>query len=315
MTQCLCRICFDGEDTPTNPLLRPCHCRGTMAHVHVECLNEWRKRSANPRSFYQCDTCKFQYKFGTIAGADRFSISHMLGRPHVVHMLSLAGLFALVFAGGFVAKSFDATLTWYDVFACFNINHLLSGATATGLISLLGWFTAGAGLGGGGGYVRHWLGDTWHLGGGGGGRGGGGRDAFSTILLVIAVLAGLCVALHWIYGRLETLSRKTVRMAQHVVLDVGGEDDERTGETASASAVAAAKPAADGTMAVGAAVTYTDAAGAQQAARVLAVHPGPPDDPTPFYTIALLGGNRRDTEAARLQPRQEGNRAVYEFVD
>jgi hypothetical protein len=32
-----------------------------MRFVHVECLNEWRSQSANPRSFYQCDQCQYKY--------------------------------------------------------------------------------------------------------------------------------------------------------------------------------------------------------------------------------------------------------------
>ena len=114
----------------------------------------------------------------------------------------------------------DASLTWYDVFRCLNINHVASGAKATGLFSLVGWLTAG-GFGAGGGW-RWMIGNTWD-----GGRGhGNGRDVVSTALLVLAVCAGLCVALYWIYGRLEEYAHKTIRMAQHVVLDVGRDDDE-----------------------------------------------------------------------------------------
>ena len=32
-----------------------------MRFVHPECLNEWRAQSANPRSFYLCDQCGYQY--------------------------------------------------------------------------------------------------------------------------------------------------------------------------------------------------------------------------------------------------------------
>ena len=97
------------------------------------------------------------------------------------------------------------------------------GATTTGLGSLVGWATvaAGGGLGGGGGGMRWIIGDVWSWGGGGtgGGRGHGG-DILGTVLLVLAVAAGLCVALYWIYDRLEDFSKRTLRHAQHVVLDV-----------------------------------------------------------------------------------------------
>ena len=38
-----CRICFAGaEDATRGRLFSPCLCRGSMSHVHVECLNRWR---------------------------------------------------------------------------------------------------------------------------------------------------------------------------------------------------------------------------------------------------------------------------------
>lgn len=33
----ICRICMDIE-TKTNILLHPCKCKGTMKHIHEECL-------------------------------------------------------------------------------------------------------------------------------------------------------------------------------------------------------------------------------------------------------------------------------------
>ena len=195
-----------------------------MAWVHCECLNTWRQQSVNPRSFFQCDTCKVDYRFATAMGPDRFTIARILAWPMFIHFLSILGLFALCNVCGFVAKMFNSSLTWLDVFRCFNINHLLSGATATGLLSLFGWLTAAGGLGDG---LR--VMDIWR-----GGTGGNGGGTAASVLLVLAVVAGLCLALYWIYGRLEELSRQTVRMAQQVVLDagadVGGGDDGVGGE-------------------------------------------------------------------------------------
>ena len=191
-----------------------------MRWVHMECLKHWRATSVNPRSFYECEQCRFQYQFGQ--GAEqRFLLARLLASSAAVHGLSLLLLAALVFAAGFVGKCFDPSLGWLDVFRCFNINHLLTGATTTGLGSLLGWATSMGGIGGGGGW-RMIIGDGWH---GALGDRGGGRDVVSMILLGIMVLAGLAVAFYWIYERIEEVARKTTRMAQSVVLDVqGGED-------------------------------------------------------------------------------------------
>lgn len=47
-----CRICH-GAAVPDNPLLSPCRCRGTMAHVHGGCLAAWKRASGRAR----CDVC------------------------------------------------------------------------------------------------------------------------------------------------------------------------------------------------------------------------------------------------------------------
>lgn len=212
----LCRICFDTADTPANPLFRPCHCKGTSAWVHVDCLDTWRRTSTNPKSFYECDACKFKYRMGSTVVGDRIFLARLLATAGAIHGLALCALSALVFLMGFVAKAFDPGLTWFEVLRCFNVRHIIAGATTTGLGSLVGWATSLGGLGGGHGW-RHIVGDSF------GHTGDGGRDNFlGTVIMVIAVLAGLCVAFSWIYARIEEWARRTARHVQHVVLDVQG---------------------------------------------------------------------------------------------
>ena len=65
-----CRICFAGEEE--GRLFSPCRCRGTMKHVHVKCLDAWRRASqiaaAGRRregargSHVACDQCHFSYR-------------------------------------------------------------------------------------------------------------------------------------------------------------------------------------------------------------------------------------------------------------
>lgn len=55
-----CRVCYSGREA--GRLFSPCLCSGTMAYVHVRCLNEWRAASVNPRSFYTCDACGYNYR-------------------------------------------------------------------------------------------------------------------------------------------------------------------------------------------------------------------------------------------------------------
>ena len=43
--------------------------RLSLGQVHVDCLNEWRKQSVNPRSLYTCDACGYSYRIQRTAAA------------------------------------------------------------------------------------------------------------------------------------------------------------------------------------------------------------------------------------------------------
>uniref|UniRef100_A0A7S2IN00 RING-CH-type domain-containing protein n=1 Tax=Haptolina brevifila TaxID=156173 RepID=A0A7S2IN00_9EUKA len=209
MTEPCCRICFETEETPRNALLRPCKCNGTSAWVHVDCLNRWRCTSANRKSFYECNTCMFKYRFGTVG--DAFLLARVLAMPVTIHLITLFSLCMIVFAAGFIGKTLDYSLTWFDVLRCFNLQHILTGAISTGIASLLGWLAYFVGPGG-----RRVL-DFIASGSGGSDRGSG---TIGLILLAIATVVGLCIAFSWLYEQLEHWARSVCRRAQHVVLDV-----------------------------------------------------------------------------------------------
>lgn len=78
----VCRICLgeDGDDCdPTNPLVAPCDCRGSMRWVHLQCLRTWMAGRLNIRgdgvSFFwrslECELCKVPYP--TIVKVDEVS--------------------------------------------------------------------------------------------------------------------------------------------------------------------------------------------------------------------------------------------------
>lgn len=41
--QSQCKICLSNENSPTNPLISPCDCTGSMELIHLECLSIWIK--------------------------------------------------------------------------------------------------------------------------------------------------------------------------------------------------------------------------------------------------------------------------------
>uniref|UniRef100_A0A914UMK7 RING-CH-type domain-containing protein n=1 Tax=Plectus sambesii TaxID=2011161 RepID=A0A914UMK7_9BILA len=52
----VCRICQSGSGR----LVRPCHCLGTMANVHEQCLYAWIVASRNDQ---RCEICQRLYAF------------------------------------------------------------------------------------------------------------------------------------------------------------------------------------------------------------------------------------------------------------
>lgn len=55
-SELICRICHGGESA--GDLLRPCRCRGTIALVHIDCLEHWLRESANSH----CELCKHHFR-------------------------------------------------------------------------------------------------------------------------------------------------------------------------------------------------------------------------------------------------------------
>lgn len=52
----MCRICHGGDSV--DDLLMPCRCRGTVALVHLKCLERWLMESS--RSY--CELCQHHYE-------------------------------------------------------------------------------------------------------------------------------------------------------------------------------------------------------------------------------------------------------------
>ncbi|XP_034715697.1 uncharacterized protein LOC117936594 isoform X2 [Etheostoma cragini] len=54
-----CRICHSGESSPTNPLISPCSCSGSLQFVHLNCLKKWiRTKIESGLGPYTVKTCE-----------------------------------------------------------------------------------------------------------------------------------------------------------------------------------------------------------------------------------------------------------------
>eukprot|EP00934_Nitzschia_sp_Nitz4_P009207 Nitzschia sp. Nitz4//scaffold8_size234185//21254//23204//NITZ4_001233-RA/size234185-augustus-gene-0.234-mRNA-1//1//CDS//3329559734//9197//frame0 len=64
----VCYMCFDEEDTDSNPLITPCKCIGDTKYVHVECLRKWHTAEADNQICFlssvdaTCSVCKSTFK-------------------------------------------------------------------------------------------------------------------------------------------------------------------------------------------------------------------------------------------------------------
>eukprot|EP01063_Lacrimia_lanifica_P024496 TRINITY_DN32393_c0_g1_i1.p1 TRINITY_DN32393_c0_g1~~TRINITY_DN32393_c0_g1_i1.p1 ORF type:complete len:407 (+),score=101.30 TRINITY_DN32393_c0_g1_i1:69-1289(+) len=82
-----CRLCFDSEETvETGKLFSPCLCAGTMQHIHVQCLNNWRMKSQNAASYYRCDQCGYEYN------VTRANWASYLANPRLITLTAVVWL-------------------------------------------------------------------------------------------------------------------------------------------------------------------------------------------------------------------------------
>lgn len=63
-----CYMCFDEEDSPSNPMITPCKCLGDTRYVHVECLRKWHTAEADNQVCFlssvdaTCSVCKTTFR-------------------------------------------------------------------------------------------------------------------------------------------------------------------------------------------------------------------------------------------------------------
>ncbi|KAF5295201.1 hypothetical protein FQA39_LY13206 [Lamprigera yunnana] len=97
----VCRIC--QTNTPNESLISPCNCKGTLAHVHLSCLEKWLNQSS--RSY--CELCMYHYnsvqtlRYGFWEGILMWS-RHPRNRAHVNSDILISILLTIV-TGGLVA--------------------------------------------------------------------------------------------------------------------------------------------------------------------------------------------------------------------
>jgi hypothetical protein len=95
-----------ASEAPDMKLFSPCLCKGSLALVHIECLNAWRKTSNE--AYFSCYECKYKYRLR------RPLLSQILSN----HWLVIFLMICLTILGSWL-------LGWVVIFSCdrvFNVD-------------------------------------------------------------------------------------------------------------------------------------------------------------------------------------------------
>lgn len=105
------------DDAPDMKLYSPCLCKGSQAYVHVECLNLWRKTSAEAYSC--CSVCKHKYII------ERSVLADLVSSPMVLKIvtallfsaiLMLVGLAVMKMSEFFEFNLMRRCVHWLDMY-------------------------------------------------------------------------------------------------------------------------------------------------------------------------------------------------------
>ena len=175
-------------------LFSPCKCKGSVRYVHEDCLNRWRFASSNPRSHFECDSCRYRYSIR------RTGIARFLNSMLVVELLTMLLLVSALFTTGYLIKAgiwmYAMVHSWEEgPIWTIDVEHWVLGGAGVGLVGFLSVLCMVPGFG-----VGHIL---WrlHAGGtiGGGLRAGSETSALVMAGLVVVVFVGLLRSVYLIY--------------------------------------------------------------------------------------------------------------------
>lgn len=90
-------MCFDDEDSTTNPLVAPCLCKGGTRYVHLTCLQRWQAAAGDDKECVAtsaerknaCKVCKSRYKTHVRASDGRLLplMVHQLPPPFICFLV------------------------------------------------------------------------------------------------------------------------------------------------------------------------------------------------------------------------------------
>lgn len=210
-----------------NPLIHPCMCVGSVAYIHVDCLNKWRKDSPCRNIYYRCDNCKYKYNLSRPWWAAIF------GNVVFLRMMAVFLLLLFIIVASYLAKAVDIygfhhtpnsdIRNWYylhgETFLWLDRIYLLAGliiVSALGLVYLLVICVVGDPSG------IDSMGCCCGMGSSGSGITSVGMDgdAGIIILFVCVLVFGWFMILAIIYAAIEKVTGKVLSNVKERILEV-----------------------------------------------------------------------------------------------
>ena len=225
-----CRICFE----PDGELIIPCLCSGSSAHIHRQCLDDWRAVNISRPAFSQCTTCHFPYVYEPILATNAEQTQNawkyrlLLVRDVTLVLLALQLLLTAVAAGigwldGVAGDGIRLAAPHTSPYLLFYLTALLLSLALLGLFGLVakccGWedrllhrhplqreACCDEGC-----PCTNW--ECHHCCRVGGGGGGGGEALIVMLAIVVVVLAVFGIFYGILYGSMivERLSSRHVK--------------------------------------------------------------------------------------------------------
>ncbi|XP_065280633.1 E3 ubiquitin-protein ligase MARCHF2-like [Dermacentor albipictus] len=112
----ICRICYEGDQE--DPLVSPCSCTGTMAFVHVSCLEHW----LNERNVDICELCGEHFPMAAQPGSARRFFHYVWQSDGRLRQALLMDLF------------YFAIITSAALFSFVNLRRALEARDWSGLV-------------------------------------------------------------------------------------------------------------------------------------------------------------------------------------
>ncbi|KAH8548459.1 hypothetical protein BGW37DRAFT_506227 [Umbelopsis sp. PMI_123] len=219
-----CRICLisdiesDDEALENDPLIRPCLCKGSMAYVHLQCLQRWRQESS--KNEFTCEVCHYHYSLY------RPFWAKIVGSRYLTVFITIVLVIIIIAALSYLVKVIDVFLfhhypnpqdaTWLKwhgttVILWLDRFYVFVGVCLTAFLGLVYLFVALA------------IGSRHNSFTGFPCRGdymGAGAIDTGPLVLIVLVLFGIVVAAGGVFQLVHNLLSKLMTHAQERILEV-----------------------------------------------------------------------------------------------